>query len=685
MAETIGKYELIEKHTGGMAVVYKARDPDLERNVAIKRIARDYSGNEEYIRRFRQEARTLARINHPGIVQIYEFLREEGQLFIVMEYVEGRSLEEMIGREISWREAADILQQSLQALKVVHEEDIIHRDLKPSNILYSEEGQVKIMDFGVAKGRGEDPTEQVGTARYMPPEIIDTEMTGPEGIQTHADIYSLGLVIYELLLGTERMNELLPEVYSEETGRTYRWMKWHGNFQKSLPPMHTRDPSISKPFSRLVQRMIEKDPDRRPSDAGELLEKTRRVLAGDAVQFDDVTTADSSRSRERETATTPTGREPETGSGGEKGTGASTPEEVDSSGEASPAIDNGDGRSSMRYGRWIAVFFLLVTTGAGLAYWRVPSFRKKLHQVNEDLRPLERLKALLGGNRLDSFLTEKEKLKREAIKLVKTLRGHRRHNRTDALLARVVRYDPVERTLSVLRESDVDAVGGSIGPVYDRLENLSNILERHRNRVAWDVLPAEHGRVNGEPLRRILEVKTTADGSGINSSEPVLCWFVRSDERLYWVPGDRARSEQMHRFTSEESVSPLPNQSREKKEEKKKDGGALTKGEVTRRLIGTWVQQGEGGSKELEFKRSDLVRLKYSRGGRDLVIDMRYGVARIEGEKALINFYEVGKSRVVDSTLIEFLGSETIRTQDTSSIEFQENSRYPILKMKKVR
>src|SRR5258707_9948281 len=191
--------ELIGK--GGMGAVYKARQPGLDRFVALKILPPQAASGPGFAERFNQEARALARLSHPNIVAVHEFGQVNGLPFFIMEFVDGLNLRQLErSRKLSAREALQIVPQICEALQFAHDEGIVHRDIKPENILIDKRGRVKIADFGLAKLLGQDAgdhlltaTHQVmGTLRYMAPE----QMQGSREVDHRADIYSLGVIFY---------------------------------------------------------------------------------------------------------------------------------------------------------------------------------------------------------------------------------------------------------------------------------------------------------------------------------------------------------------------------------------------------------------------------------------------------------------------------------------------------------
>src|SRR5215472_12916359 len=185
---------------GGMGAVYRARQPALDRIVALKILPPQVATGSNFFERFNREARALARLNHPNIVAVYDFGQAGGLSYFIMEYVDGVNLRELErAGKLSPREALQIVPQICEALQFAHDEGIVHRDIKPENILFDKKGRVKIADFGIAKmlGRGAEPalTETrgvIGTPQYMAPEQVER----PQQVDHRADIFSLGVVFY---------------------------------------------------------------------------------------------------------------------------------------------------------------------------------------------------------------------------------------------------------------------------------------------------------------------------------------------------------------------------------------------------------------------------------------------------------------------------------------------------------
>jgi predicted Ser/Thr protein kinase len=200
---------------GGMGVVYKARQPGLDRLVALKVLSLEAGKDVSFAQRFALEARSLARLNHPNIVAVYDFGQAGGLYYFIMEYVDGTNLRDVIrSKKLNPREALAIVPKICEALQFAHDEGIVHRDIKPENILIDKKGRVKMADFGLAKLLGKAPQEYqltgpqtvMGTPHYMAPEQFER----PLDVDHRADIYSLGVVLYEMLTGELPLGRFAP-------------------------------------------------------------------------------------------------------------------------------------------------------------------------------------------------------------------------------------------------------------------------------------------------------------------------------------------------------------------------------------------------------------------------------------------------------------------------------------------
>src|SRR5213596_584635 len=206
-----GRYQIQRKlGAGGMADVYLAEDQELGRRVAIKILNDRHANDDQFIERFRREAKNAAALNHPSIVSIYDRGEAEDTYYIAMEFLDGRTLKELIvGRGAApINVAIEYARQILSALRFAHRHGIVHRDIKPHNALVDGDGRVKVTDFGIARAGASQMTEAgsiVGTAQYLSP-----EQARGAAVDQRSDLYSLGIVLYELLTGTLPFNGDTP-------------------------------------------------------------------------------------------------------------------------------------------------------------------------------------------------------------------------------------------------------------------------------------------------------------------------------------------------------------------------------------------------------------------------------------------------------------------------------------------
>jgi cytochrome c peroxidase len=268
-------YEILcELGRGGMGVVYQARHVRLNRIVALKMIVgRQHTASEQLLR-FQTEAEAVARLQDPGIVQIYEVGEYDGFPYFSLEFVGGGSLEQRIGRMQTARQAAELIEKLARAIHYAHQRGIVHRDLKPSNILLTEQQQPKIADFGLAKrmddNSGYTQTGSImGTPSYMSPEQADgrSKEIGPA-----ADIYSLGAILYVLIAGT-------PPFKSDSVLDTLAMVR----AREPVPPRRLHN-KIHRDVETICLKCLEKDPRKRYSSAADLADDLRRFLEGEPIQ-----------------------------------------------------------------------------------------------------------------------------------------------------------------------------------------------------------------------------------------------------------------------------------------------------------------------------------------------------------------------------------------------------------------
>src|SRR6186997_900172 len=202
--ERIGRYQVLEKvGKGGMGVLYRGFDPVLDREVAIKLMHADFSEDTEQMRpRFYREARAAAKLNHRNIVTIFEFAEESNVPYIVMEFLKGTPLGARMNSQppLTIDDKLNVVAQLCDGLSYAHEQGVVHRDVKPDNVFILEDGQVKLLDFGIAKLTSSNLTRQgdvLGSASYMSPEQVG----GSDSVDGRADVFSTGVMLYELLTG----------------------------------------------------------------------------------------------------------------------------------------------------------------------------------------------------------------------------------------------------------------------------------------------------------------------------------------------------------------------------------------------------------------------------------------------------------------------------------------------------
>ncbi len=261
--ERVGPYRLEDRlGIGGMGAVYRAYDERLERTVAIKHILPELAGDEKAWKRLRREAKTVARINHPAVVQIYDIEEHDSGDWIVMELVDGRTLFSMLeDGPLELPEALDLACQITAGLAAAHARSIVHRDLKTENVMVTRDGRVKILDFGLAKAlwRGADKSLSIegsilGTGRSMSPE----QALGDD-VSHRSDLFSLGTLLYEMVTGEAPFTgssifRILAQVCSDPH-----------------PPPRATNPALPEELAALIDRLLEKDPGKRPADAAEVL------------------------------------------------------------------------------------------------------------------------------------------------------------------------------------------------------------------------------------------------------------------------------------------------------------------------------------------------------------------------------------------------------------------------------
>ena len=267
-----GRYELHRQLArGGMADVFLARDLLLDRPVAVKVLFDEFSDDPNFVERFRREAQRAANLNHPNIVSVYDWGEERGTYFIVMEYVEGRSLAEIIrtGGPLHPDRAAEVASEVAAGLGFAHRNGIVHRDVKPGNVLVAPNGHVKVADFGIARalaGAQNEITQAgivMGTATYLSPEQAQGREVDPR-----SDLYALGVVLYEMLLGRPPFGGDTPVALATQ------------HVQNSPPSLRAAGASIADSLEAVTMKLLAKNPVNRYPTAEDLRSDLRRYREG---------------------------------------------------------------------------------------------------------------------------------------------------------------------------------------------------------------------------------------------------------------------------------------------------------------------------------------------------------------------------------------------------------------------
>jgi eukaryotic-like serine/threonine-protein kinase len=275
---TLGRLQVIARlGAGGMGEVWRAEDPKLQRMVAVKRVSARGSGNPGEAARLLREGQRLSALNHPNIAGVYDVLEQDGEVFLIIEYVEGQTLRQRLNQPLSVDQFFEIAVQCADALTAAQERGILHGDIKPENVMLTESGQVKLLDFGVARrltGASDVANTAAtqtlsafapvaGTASYMAPEVLMGSFP-----DFRADIFSLGVVFYEMLGGRH------PFIGPTAAVTAMRIM------QQEAPPLHKLSRSIPRPVTLIVAKALQKKPDGRYQSPRELAADLRAVRLG---------------------------------------------------------------------------------------------------------------------------------------------------------------------------------------------------------------------------------------------------------------------------------------------------------------------------------------------------------------------------------------------------------------------
>src|SRR5437868_2351705 len=263
---------------GGMAEVYLARDQSLNRPVALKALFPEFAREPSFVERFRREAQAAANLNHPNVVSIYDWGQEEGTYFIVMEYVEGRSLRDLIRSEapLEPNQAAEITAETASALAFAHRNGVVHRDVKPGNVLLTRFGNVKVTDFGIARAGTSDGLTQtgsvMGTATYFSP-----EQAQGLPVDGRSDVYSLGVVLYEMVTG------VAPFTGDSPVAVAYKHVR-----EDAVAPSQ-RNPDVPPDLERIILTALAKDPNNRYQTAEDMRADLLRFRRGRPLAASPVT------------------------------------------------------------------------------------------------------------------------------------------------------------------------------------------------------------------------------------------------------------------------------------------------------------------------------------------------------------------------------------------------------------
>src|SRR5438876_8876768 len=267
-----GRYRVVRKlGTGGMANVYLAEDLELGRRVALKMLDDRHAQDEQFVERFRREAKNAAGLSHPNIVSIYDRGQAEGTYYIAMEYLEGRTLKELLVARgpTPLAVAIDYARQILAAIGFAHRNGIVHRDIKPHNVVVDADGRLKVTDFGIARSGASQMTEVgsiIGTAQYLSP-----EQARGAPVDQRSDVYSVGIVLYEMLTGKVPF-----------TGDTPLEIAMKHLSEVPSPPSELR-PDVPDDLDLVVLRALAKDPEDRYQTAEEMNADLARIQQGLAV------------------------------------------------------------------------------------------------------------------------------------------------------------------------------------------------------------------------------------------------------------------------------------------------------------------------------------------------------------------------------------------------------------------
>jgi len=268
------RYQIIKTiGEGGMANVYLAQDTILDRQVAVKVLRGDLADDEKFIRRFQREALSASKLVHPNIVEMYDVGEDDGSYYIVMEYINGKTLKSLVKKRgaLTLHEVIDIMSQLLSAIMCAHDSYIIHRDIKPQNVLILEDGKVKITDFGIAMALNSNELTQtnsvMGSVHYLPP-----EQANGSGSTIKSDIYSLGILMYELLIGKVPFKgENAVEIAIKQ-------------MREPIPSVCSQNPAIPQSIENIILKACAKNPKNRYDSVEQMYNDLKEALTEDNLK-----------------------------------------------------------------------------------------------------------------------------------------------------------------------------------------------------------------------------------------------------------------------------------------------------------------------------------------------------------------------------------------------------------------